>query len=180
MIYIYRYKDEAVKSLEKAFKKNGLFYDSIPDDIISLAVPNAVFVFDDCEQLLMSKKYAPLIIHFSSILIHHLKVTCLIVLQSFELFYARCRIHSILPQCSVLILFRNMTIPHVVRRVLNDLNVELSKEGEKGYENLFDLFKSEVNERFKYIIINMSQNLPKSMVYKGVIYQDDDMFVLFT
>ena len=73
-----------------------------------------------------------------------------------------------------------MTIPHVVRRVLNDLNVELSKEGEKGYENLFDLFKSEVNERFKYIIINMSQNLPKSMVYKGVIYQDDDMFVLFT
>ena len=165
--------------MEKAFKKNSTFLDYIPDNITEYLIENCVVVFDDQQDLLCSKKYAPMIISMASYLIHHKNISCICVFQTFELFYAKNRLHSILHQCNILILFKNMSTPNVLRRIINNFNVQFSKNGEKTDDTVFDLYKRHVNSRFKYLVINLSNNLDRPLLYSGFLYGSDENYVVF-
>ena len=175
LIFIYRYRDDTVKALEKKFKKNGLFLDTIPSNLESQVCEHCVIVIDDMEDLLNTKEMAAMTLRFANFIVHHSKIIFGLVFQSYNLFYASSRLHSLLYQATLLICFRSVTSFGMLKRVLNSYNVKLKDPKQK----LYDLFTSYVNSRHKYLIINVSPALDCPLVYTGVLYNDNDPFITF-
>ena len=174
LIYIYRFRDSNVKALEQKFVKNGTFLDSIPSDLESLVCENCMIVIDDHEDLLNSKENAAMIIRFANYIVHHKKIILCLVFQSYNLFYASSKLHSILFQCTVIVLFRSSNLFSMLKRVLNSYNVSL-KSG-----TLYEIFKSYVSSRHKYLVINVSPKLDNALVYSSILYNDAEPFIIFT
>ena len=180
MIYIYRYKDKCVEILQKHFGKNALFYSEIPANLEEQIILNLFVCLDDYEDLISSKRYAPMVLKWASYLCHHKLTNFCISVQTLDIFYAKSRLNGVIHQCSILILFRSLRNSHLLRRILNSYNVQLNKNEEKSDETLYDLFQSHCNEKYKYLFINLSAELNKPIICSGIIYSDNDDYVLFT
>ena len=174
LIFIYRYRDETVKALEKQFQKNGIFLDTIPTDLESQVCEHSVIFIDDMEDLLNKKEMAAMALRFANYIVHHSKIVFGLVFQSYNLFYASSKLHPILYQATMIICFRSVTSFGMLKRVLNSYNVPL-RSGEK----LFDLFCKYVNSRHKYLIVNISPKLDIPLVYTGILYNEKDPFIIF-
>ena len=174
LIYIYRYRDDTVKALEKKLKKNGVFLDTIPKDLESQVCEHCVIFIDDMEDLLNQKEMSAMALRFANYIVHHSKIVFGLVFQSYNLFYASSKLHPILYQASIIICFRSVTSFGMLKRVLNSYNVPL-RSGEK----LFDLFCKYVNSRHKYLIVNISPKLDTPLVYSGILYNENDPFIIF-
>ena len=127
LIYIFKFEDKSVKLLKKKFSRPAEFLPEFPLNLESKLTENTVVVVDDYEDLMSeSKDHAKLIINLCNYTIHHKSVCCILLLQSYQIFYAKHRLHSVLHSCSSLILFRARNSFSMLKRFLNGYNVNLT------------------------------------------------------
>ena len=124
LICISRYRDENIKILEKKFSKNFDYYDRIPLDLESRAVPHCLILIDDFEQELTSdRELLKMTYSFAAYVTHHLPCTLIMVCQSYSMFYASSKLHQALFQATMLILFKSHSSMNILKRVLNSFNI---------------------------------------------------------
>lgn len=177
LVYLYREEDANVKILKKNFQKNSIFLDNIPDNLEDLVISEkSILVIDDFEDVLSNdREKAKLIVKFSNYLVHHRRLIIFLIFQSYQLFYAKHRLNSILYQATSLILFRSINNFSMLKRFLNAYDIKL-KSGEK----LYDIFQKYVASKYMYLIVNIHPHIDKPTVYSQILYSDCRPFILFT
>ena len=166
-----------MKILKKKLKKIGLFFDSLPeiDELENILIDNqCILIIDDYEDILTTREKAGFVTKLANFLVHHRGYIVFIILQSYQIFYARHRLNSVLYQATSLILFRSINNFSMLKRFLNSYDVQF-KSGEK----LYNIFKKFVNAKYKYLILNVSPHLNCPLVYSNVLFCDPNPLILF-
>ena len=176
LICISRYRDENVQILEKKFSKKFEYFDSIPMDLESKALPHSVILIDDYEQELTSDRdVIKMILRFGSHVTHHLPCSLFVICQGYSIFYASSKIHQALYQATMLILFKSHSSMNILKRVLNGFNVKI-----KSGDTLFQVFKDYCSGSHRYIVINLHPSLDSALVYSNILYNCKESFIMFT
>ena len=176
LICISRYRDENIKILEKKFSKNFDYYDRIPLDLESRAVPHCLILIDDFEQELTSdRELLKMTYSFAAYVTHHLPCTLIMVCQSYSMFYASSKLHQALFQATMLILFKSHSSMNILKRVLNSFNVKI-----RNGDTLFQVFKEYCSGSHRYIVLNLHPSLDSVQVYSNILYNCKESFIMFT
>ena len=176
LILISRYRDDNVLILEKAFPKNSIYYDHIPMDLESKALPNSMILCDDFEdELTSNREVIKMIMRFASYVTHHLPCSLWLVAQSYSMFYASSKMHQALFQATMLILFKSHSSMNILKRVLNSFNVKI-----KSGDTLFQVFKDYCSGSHRYLVINLHPSLDSAQVYSNILYNCKESFIMFT
>ena len=176
LVYVYRHMDENVKAIKERFDKPMELLKGIPNDLESRISPYSLVIVDDQENCFDKKETASLMKNFASYTCHHLLSTLICVCQSNEIMYAKHRMHSCLAQSTGLVLFRSVNNSSIVKRFLNNFDIEL----EDDCPDLYSLFKKFVSAPYDYLWVNTSPKLAKPQVYSNILECDDRPVQLFT
>ena len=175
LIYIYKEDDENSNALQKKFK-NGIFLKRIPENLDELIEPNGtIIVFDDFQIELCEKTNVKMLKKWGTIKLHHSNFSCLITLQSYDVFYKRNELNFLLYQTSSMVLFRSLNNFCALKRFLNAYEIKL-----KGNATLYEVFKSFVQSKpYSHIIVNLSPKLKSPQVYSQILSCDDRPLLIF-
>ena len=175
LIYIYKEDDENSRELQKKFK-NGIFLKSIPENIEEMIEPNSTIIcIDDFQLDLGEKHHIKMLKKWGNVRLHHWNFTCLITLQTYDVFYKRNELNFLLYQTSSIVLFRSLNNFCALKRFLNAYEIKL-----KGNATLYEVFKTFVQSKpYSHIIVNLSPKLKSPQVYSQILLCDDRPLLLF-
>ena len=175
IIYIFSYEDENIAKLRKKFSKKGYFAKEIPSNLEEMLIPGkTILCIDDKEDMIFGDKEKLKIIYsLAKVWTHHLKIITFLILQSYDCFYKRHPLNTVLQQCTKLILFKTVSNVYSLKRWLNSYAIKL-----KANQTLFEVFRS-LESRYAYLVIDLSTNLNNAQVYSNILYADPKPFLIF-
>ena len=177
LIYVYQADDDNIKKLQKKFGKNGMFLKSIPGNLDELLIEShSVLVLDDMELILeKNKEIRDQVMKLALITCHHKKTHVFISMQSYNVFYKKSPLNSLLFQSTSLVLFRSINTVGSLKRFLNAFDFKL-----KNNCTLWDIFKTYVQEKkYNYLVMNMAPCLDQAQIYSQILFCDSRPLIIF-
>ena len=177
LVYIYTIEDDNIRKLKKKFAKNGCFLKEFPNNLREILIPKkSCLVIDDKEEEIMGdREKTKTITTLAKIWVHHCSLICFMLFQSFDIFYKRNPMNSVLQQCNRLFLFKSISNFSSLKRWLNGYSIKL-----KANQTLFDCFKDVISgDKYAYLVLDLSPKLDSPHVYSNILFADPRPMLVF-
>ena len=172
-MYFFQEEGHTIPELRNFFAErphvDARFSKKVPEDLLTLIIPDTIVVFDDLENFFSNdKQYAKILFEIASVYCHHKGLSCFLMLQTTGIMRTEHKLHNSFTQSTHVAFFREPQISQGTKTKINNFQIPM-----KGGQKLFDVYNKWVqNKKFAHLILYISADRKKPMALSNILMND--------